>query len=61
MTQINLPPYHRPRSPLDLVAIKIILGCIFEVAIIADTAVDDNDRPMKRSRQPSLRKVLVPR
>jgi hypothetical protein len=30
MTQFVLPPYHGPRSPLDLVAIKIIFGCIFE-------------------------------
>jgi hypothetical protein len=30
MTQVELPPYHRPCSPLDLVAIEIIFGCIFE-------------------------------
>jgi hypothetical protein len=31
MTQIKLPPYRRPRSLLDLVAIEIIFGCLFEV------------------------------
>jgi hypothetical protein len=31
MTQIENPPYHGPRSPLDLVAIEINFGCIFEV------------------------------
>jgi hypothetical protein len=31
MTQIEIPPYHRHRSPLDLVAIEIIFGHIFEV------------------------------
>jgi hypothetical protein len=31
MTQVELPPFHGPRSPLDLVAIKIVFGHIFEV------------------------------
>jgi hypothetical protein len=31
MTQIELPPYRGPRNPLDVVAIEIIFGCIFEV------------------------------
>jgi hypothetical protein len=31
MTQIELPPYHDPRSPLDLVAIEIGFRRIFEV------------------------------
>jgi hypothetical protein len=30
MTQVKLPPCRGPRSPLDLVAIKIIFGRIFE-------------------------------
>jgi hypothetical protein len=30
MTQIELPPYHGPRSPLDLVAVEIIFGHLFE-------------------------------
>jgi hypothetical protein len=30
MTQVELPPYCGPRSPLDLVVINIVFGCIFE-------------------------------
>jgi hypothetical protein len=30
MTQVELHPYHGPRSPLDLVTIEIIYGRIFE-------------------------------
>jgi hypothetical protein len=30
MTQIELPPYRGPRSPLDLVAIEIIFGRLSE-------------------------------
>jgi hypothetical protein len=30
MTQVELPPYHRPYNPLDLIAVEIIFGCIFE-------------------------------
>jgi hypothetical protein len=67
MTQVALPLYHGPRSPLDLVAIKIIFGHIFEVfrcisqATTAGAMTTDDDRPPKRSHQPSLRKLLVPR
>jgi hypothetical protein len=32
MTQIEISLYHGPCSPLDLVAIEIIFGCIFESA-----------------------------
>jgi hypothetical protein len=31
MTQIEIPSDRGPHSPLDLVAIEIIFGCIFEV------------------------------
>jgi hypothetical protein len=31
MTQIELPPYRGPHSPLDVVAIEIVFGHIFEV------------------------------
>jgi hypothetical protein len=30
MTQIDLPPYHRPQSPLDLIPIEIIFGHLFK-------------------------------
>jgi hypothetical protein len=66
MTQIALPPYHGTHSPLDLVAIEIFFGCIFEAfrhipLVVASTVVTDDDRPQKRLRQTPLRKVLVPR
>jgi hypothetical protein len=50
MTQVELPSYHGPRSPLDLVAIAIIFRRIFEAfrhisqATASDTLVDDNTR-----------------
>jgi hypothetical protein len=31
MTQIELPPYSGPRSPLDVVVVEIVFGHIFEV------------------------------
>jgi hypothetical protein len=30
MTQIELPPYRGPQNPLDLVAMEIIFGRLFE-------------------------------
>jgi hypothetical protein len=66
MTQVELPLYHRPHSPLDLVAIEIIFGCIFEMfwhisQAATGTVATDDDRPQKRFHQPPLRKVLTPR
>jgi hypothetical protein len=68
VTQIEIPPYRRPHIPLDLVATEIIFGRIFEVFqyitqvdVATGDPADDNDRPQKRSHQPSLRKVFVPR
>jgi hypothetical protein len=65
MTQVEFPPYHGPRSPLDLVAIKFIIGCIFEAfqqisqaAAVGATSTNDN-KPLKRFRWPPLKKLLV--
>jgi hypothetical protein len=30
MTQIELPPYCGPHSPIHLIAVEIIFGCLFE-------------------------------
>jgi hypothetical protein len=30
MTQIELHPYREPRSPLDLVDVEIIFGCLLK-------------------------------
>jgi hypothetical protein len=60
-------PYRGPRSPLDLIAIEIILGCLFEVfrhtsqAAGTGTSIDNDIQPQKKMRQPSLKKILVPR
>jgi hypothetical protein len=67
MTQIKLPPYRMPRSLLDLVAIEIIFGCHFEVfqCVSQDTgtgtSTDVDIPPKKKTRQPLLKKILVPR
>jgi hypothetical protein len=39
MTQIELPPYHRLQSPLDLITVEIIFGCLFEAFQHASQAV----------------------
>jgi hypothetical protein len=54
MTQVQLPPYHRPHSPLDLDAIEFIFGHIFEAfhqisQAVATSATSANDKkPLKR-------------
>jgi hypothetical protein len=53
MSQVELPPYCGPRNPLDLVALKIIFGHIFEAfrqisqADGAGAPAIDVDKPMK--------------
>jgi hypothetical protein len=67
MTHIELPPYRGPRSSLDLIAIEIILGRLFEAfrhtsyAAGTGTSIDSDIQPQKKMRQPSLKKILVPR
>jgi hypothetical protein len=67
MSQVELPPYHGPRSPLDLVAIKIIFGRIFEAfrqvsqVASAGVAAIEVDKPMKRAGHLPIRKALVTR
>jgi hypothetical protein len=56
MTQIELPPYHGPRSPMDLVAIEVVFGHIFEVfrhitqATAMGIVATEDDRPQKKPR-----------
>jgi hypothetical protein len=66
MSQVELPPYHGPHSPLDLVAIETIFGCIFEAfrqiyqfPVVADASIDAS-RLMKRVHHLSLKKALMP-
>jgi hypothetical protein len=67
MSQVELPPYREPCSPLDLVTIEIIFRCIFEAfqrisqATIAGVTIVDVDKPRKRVHHLSIRKALMPR
>jgi hypothetical protein len=68
-TQIKLPLYHKPRSPLGLVVVEIIFGRLFEafrhasygVGAGAGTLVGGTAQPMKKTREVPLKSVLVPR
>jgi hypothetical protein len=58
MTQVELPLYCGPCSPLDLVAIEIIFVRIFEAfRQISQAAADD--KPKKKVRRLSLKKMLA--
>jgi hypothetical protein len=64
MIQVELPPYCGSHSPLGLVAIEIIFGHIFEAfrqisQAAASAATTDDDKPLKRLRQPTLKKMLM--
>jgi hypothetical protein len=63
MTHIELPPYHGPQSPLDLVAIEIMFGRLFEEIMFGclfeafqhtsqvagtSTSADDDTQPQKK-------------
>jgi hypothetical protein len=67
MTQIELPPYHEPRSHLDLVAIEIIFGHLFKAfrrtsqAAGTGSSAGGDTQPLKMKRIPMLRSILVPR
>jgi hypothetical protein len=67
MSQVELPPYCKPHSPLDLVAIEIMFGCVFEAfqqisqVVVAGVASTDANRPMKRVCCLPLKKALMPR
>jgi hypothetical protein len=67
MSHVELPPYHGPRSPLDLVAIDIIFGRIFEAfqqisqATAAGAIIVDVDKPLKIVHHILVKKALMPR
>jgi hypothetical protein len=65
MTQVELPRYHGPRSPLDLVALEIIFGHVFDVfhQMSRTTTVGavhaNEDKPLwKRRHQVSIAKKM---
>jgi hypothetical protein len=65
MTQVELPSYHRPHSPMDLVAIEFIFGRIFEAfqqisqAATTGAASASDNKALKRFHRPLLKKALV--
>jgi hypothetical protein len=67
ITQIEFPPYRGPHSLLDLVNIEIIFGHPFEAfrCVSHDagtgTSADADIPPKKKTCQPPLKKILVPR
>jgi hypothetical protein len=60
MTQIELPPYHRPQSPLSLVVVEIVFGRLFEAfrhesqAAGAGTSAGGAAQPVKKTCRPLL-------
>jgi hypothetical protein len=65
MFEVKLPPFHRPRSPLDLVVVKIVFGCLVEafhqisLATNANVApADDDKHPQKRRHWVSIVKKM---
>jgi hypothetical protein len=67
MTQIELPPYCRPHSSLDLITIEIIFGRHFGAfqrisqATGTGPLAGDDIQPQKKMCQPLLKKIHVPR
>jgi hypothetical protein len=66
MTQIELPPYRIPRSPLDLVVIENIFRRLFEAfrhtsqAIGTALSVGGDTQPLKKKRTLTLKSILMP-
>jgi hypothetical protein len=64
---IELPPYHEPQSPLDIVIVEHVFWRLFEafqhISQVArtDTSTGDDAQPSKRARAPSLKRLLVPK
>jgi hypothetical protein len=64
---IELPPYRRPRNPLDLVVIEHIFGRLFEAFRLASqatrtgTSAGEDAQPSKRSQALSLKRMILPK
>jgi hypothetical protein len=63
----ELFPHHVPRSPLGLVAVKVVFGRLFEAfqcltqAARTDTSAGADTQPVKRLWAPPMRRMLAPR
>jgi hypothetical protein len=64
---MELPPYHGPKSPLDLVAIEIIFGHLFEAfrrtsqAVGVESSIGGDTQPLKKKRALMLKSIVAPR
>jgi hypothetical protein len=67
MTQIELPPYCGPQSPLILVVVEIIFGHLFEAfqhtsqAAGTGTSAGGATQLSKKTHGPPLKSIIVPR
>jgi hypothetical protein len=63
----ELPSYHGSRSRLNLVSVNLAFGRLFEAfqhisqAIGTDATVGADTQPAKKTRAPSMRRILAPR
>jgi hypothetical protein len=61
----ELPSYHGSRNRLNLVAVNLAFGCIFEAfqhvsqGIRTDTTAGADIQPAKKPRAPSMRRILA--
>jgi hypothetical protein len=63
----ELPSYHWSRNRLNLVSVNLAFGCLFEAfqhisqAIGTDATAGADTQPAKKTRAPSMRRILAPR
>jgi hypothetical protein len=63
----ELPSYHRSRNRLNLVAVNLAFGRLFEAfqhvsqAIKTDTMAGADTQPTKKPQAPSMRRILAPK
>jgi hypothetical protein len=67
MTHINLPPYREPQSPLNLGAVEIVFGCLFEAfghssqAASTGTSARVDTQLVKKARALPSKRMLTPK
>jgi hypothetical protein len=63
----ELSSYHGSRNRLNLVLVNLTFGCLFEAfqhisqAIRTDATAGANTQPAKKTRAPSMRRILAPK
>jgi hypothetical protein len=58
-SHIELPPYQRPQSSLDLVPSEIVFGRMLEAKTDAAPVGDDNHPPKRTHKVPTAKKIVV--